>query len=856
MNIGKIQLTEITGEMQRSYLDYAMSVIVARALPDVRDGLKPVQRRIIYAMHSIGVTAHSRHTKCAKVVGEVLGKYHPHGDAPVYEALVRLAQNFSLRYMLVDGQGNFGSVDGDSPAAMRYTECRLSTISEELLRDIDKETVPWADNFDGSLQEPIFLPATLPNLLLNGVSGIAVGMATQIPPHNLGEIIDAINHLIDNPEATVENLMEYVKGPDFPTGGSIFDINEITAAYATGKGRIVMRTKAEIEEAANGRFSIIVTELPYQVNKAVLVARIAELVKDKKIDGISDLRDESDRRGMRMVVELKRDARPKSVLNNLFKHTAMQSVFNANIVALVDGIPRLLSLKVILEEYIKHRREIITKRSEFELKEARARAHILEGLKIAVDNIDEVIEIIKKSASVENAKNKLMLRFKLSDLQAQAILDMQLKRLAALERQKIEDELRMVNELITYLEDLLKTPGKILTVIKNELTKIKEKYGDERKTRIYKQKVGDFSEEDLIPNEPTIITITQSGYVKRQSTSAFRMQHRGGKGVTGITTKEEDTVTHLLSCNTHDNILFFTNKGRVFQLKAFDLPEGSRQAKGQAIINLINIDQGEAISSILPVCKDNKSKFAFMATQKGTVKKTPLVAYENIRRNGLISIKLEKDDYLCWVRLTSGENSIILVSKNGQSICFKESDVRPTGRDTIGVRGINIKNDDVVVGMEVCDPETDLLIVTENGMGKKTKMKGWPIQKRGGQGVKAAQISTRTGKIVAARAITEQDENLVLSSIKGQTIKLDLKSIPRLQRQTQGVILMRFAKNADTIAAAACLSKGEPEIDEENKSETKTKAATKKVKAKTAKTKASTKPKAKPAPHKPIVKTE
>lgn len=834
-NIGKIEPVEIIDEMQRSYLDYAMSVIVARALPDVRDGLKPVHRRIIYAMYQQGMRHNSRYQKCAAVVGEVLKLYHPHGDIPVYDALVRMAQDFSMRYPLIDGQGNFGSVDGDSAAAMRYTECRLAAISEELLRDIEKNTVDFVDNYSGTTKEPSLLPATLPNLLLNGASGIAVGMATNIPPHNLGEVVDAIVHLIDNPEATVEDLMQYVRGPDFPTGANIYDIQEITNAYATGKGKIIMRAKAEIEEQKGGKYQIVVTELPYQVNKANLVSRIAELVKTKRMEGIADLRDESDRRGMRIVVELKRDARPQSVLNNLYKHTAMQLSFPVNTVALVDGTPGTLTLKMILDEYVRHRQSIVTRRSEYELTEAKKREHILEGLKIAVDNIDAVIETIKKSKDAEEAKVKLMTKFKLTEIQATAILDMQLRRLAALERQKIEDELQMTKEEIAYLEDLLAHPEKILGVIKKELKNLSEKFGDARRTRVYKQGIGEFREEDLIANEPCIITVTETGYVKRQPITGFRTQRRGGKGVSGITTKEEDVVLHLFSCFTHDQVLFFTDKGKVYALKAYDVPETSRVAKGQAIINLIDIEQDERVLSVLAVPKSkDRGNFVLMVTKGGTVKKTDLSNYESIRRSGIIAIKLEEKDELRWAKITGGEDEVILVSKGGQSIEFKESDVRPTGRATMGVRGIRLKKTsgpkgrrpgggDEVIGMDVISPDdkkTELLVVMENGLGKKTLVSEWTRQKRGGSGVKAANVNEKTGEIVCAQVLTNEDKQLVLTSKKGQVIRLKLSSVPRLSRATQGVTLMRFSNKDDRIAAAACLRR-EPEeesskIDKKN----------------------------------------
>lgn len=862
-NIGKIENAPLVEEMQTSYLAYAMSVIISRALPDVRDGLKPVQRRIIYAMSQQGLHHTSRYQKSAAVVGEVLKNYHPHGDAPVYEAMVRMAQDFSMRYPMVDGQGNFGSVDGDSAAAMRYTEARLSAIADELLRDINKDTVDFTENYSGTTDEPAWMPTVVPNLLLNGAQGIAVGMATQIPPHNLGEVTDALIYMIEHPakpevpkdekvskapneektesgtepldtlgtskightveelkhesyfqsSATVEDLMQFIKGPDFPTGASIYDVTEFQQAYATGKGRVVMRAKAEIEEARNGRFDIIITELPYQVNKAVLISKMADLVKDKKIDGISDLRDESDRRGMRIVVELKRDAKPQSVLNNLYKHTAMQSVFNVNMVALSDGVPHLMTLKRILGEFIHHRQIIITRRTEFELKEAKAREHILEGLKIAVDNIDEVINTIRKSKDADEAKTRLMERFKLSEIQSVAILDMQLRKLAALERQKIEDELKLVRELIAYLEDLLAHPEKILKVVKDELKKIRDKYADDRRTRVYKQKVGEFSEEDLVADEQTIVTVTQGGYVKRQLPGTFRTQARGGKGVSGITTKEEDAVSHIFFTRTLDSLLFFTDKGRVFQIKVWEIPEASRVAKGQAIVNLINVEQGEKITAILTHRSKDDIKFLFMCTKQGNVKKTPIEEYANIRKNGLISIKLDKGDTLGWVVPTSATDDVIIVSYHGQSIRFKESQVRPTHRDTSGVRGVMLEKGDDVVSMNlVNDPSGLLLVVMENGLGKKTPISSWKVQGRGGSGIKAAQVTEKTGKIVTAELIGKDSETLVMTSNKGQLIRMNIKDIPTLQRQTQGVILMRV-RVGEKIAAATVVGNKDKEIE-------------------------------------------
>lgn len=838
-DIGKVIPSEIVAEMQKSYLDYAMSVIVSRALPDVKDGLKPVHRRILYAMHTTGMHHSSKYKKSATVVGEVLGKYHPHGDSAVYEALVRLAQDFTMRYTLVDGQGNFGSIDGDPPAAMRYTECRLDAIADEMLFDIEKETVDFVPNFDGTIKEPLALPAKLPNLLLMGSEGIAVGMATKIPPHNLTELVDAVTFLITkakiikpskeekesetyNPakplmefDVTVDDLMEYVQGPDFPTAGMIYDITEIRSAYATGKGKIVMRGKAEIEEIGNGKSAISVTELPYQVNKANFVAKIADLVKDKKLDGISDLRDESDRRGIRVVVELKRDSQPKKILNNLYKLTELQTTFPVNTVALVDGTPRTLTLREILEEYVKHRHDVVYRRSDFELRQAKAREHILEGLKIAVDHIDEVIAIIKKADDADDARTKLMTRFKLSEIQATAILDMQLRRLAALERQKIEDELAMIRETIAYLEDLLAHPDKILKVINEELIKLKEKYGDARKTRVFKSKVGEFSDEQLIANEPTIITMTETGYIKRVPRGTFKLQERGGKGVIGMTTKDEDTIDKIVSAETHDNMLFFTEKGKVYQVRVWDIPEASRQSKGQAVVNLINIESSEKVTSVLAYTLKRKEQkelgmsYIFMVTKRGVVKKTKLSEFENIRRNGLLAIKLEAGDELAWAKLTSGSDDILLVSHDGKSIRFSESEVRPTGRDTMGVRGILLKDGDYVISIDIIDENTkkaDFLTFMQRGIGKKTPVAGFPKQKRGGQGVKVAEIKEKTGKVVVSQMVPENCDEVIITSVKGQVVKLPLKSIPQLSRATSGVILMRFTNKDDTIAAATCLT--------------------------------------------------
>jgi len=848
--IGQVKPVEITEEVKNSYLDYAMSVIVARALPDVRDGLKPVHRRILYAMHGMGLTHSAKYTKSAKIVGETMGKYHPHGDLALYDALVRLAQDFSMRYPLIDGQGNFGSIDGDSPAAMRYTEARLAPISQEMLADLDKETVEFRDNFDASLKEPVFLPTRLPNLLLMGCDGIAVGMATKIPPHNLKEVVDALVFMIEKgnitvsqnkikkielddeklgqaaleatfaSEVTIEELTNFIKGPDFPTRASIFNRQEIIQAYATGRGKIIVQAKAEIEEVKGGKFRIVVTEIPYQVNKANLVSKIAYLVKEKKIEGVADLRDESDRHGMRIVVELKKTAKPKAILNNLYQHTPMRTSYPFNMVALVDGVPQTLNLKQILMEFVKHRQKVVVKRTVFELKAARHRAHILEGLKIALDHLDAVISTIRKSETVETARINLMKKFHLTEIQANAILEMQLRRLAALERKKIEDEYQAIVEKIKQLIDLLFIPQKILTVIKKELLVLKEKYGDERRTRVYHQALEKFSEEDLVPKEKCLVALTKGGYIKRLPVGTYRSQRRGGKGVTGMTTKEADEILHFFTCTTHDRILFFTNKGRVFATKVWDIVEGSRQAKGQAIINLINIDQDENIQSVLTISShEKKPRFLLMATKRGVVKKSDLSKFNYIRTSGLIAIKLRPNDELCWVKETSGQDQILLVSHHGKSIRFSEKDVRPMGRDTSGVKGIRLKDKDYIVGMEVLasrmeKPQDkrrkffrDVLVITEKGLGKRTSVNHYPLQKRGGVGVKVANVTPKTGPVIASQLVNQEIKQIIITSKKAQVIKLPLKNIPRLSRDTQGVILMRFSKPNDKVAAVAYLKK-------------------------------------------------
>jgi DNA gyrase subunit A len=856
-DIGQVRSVDITEELAKNYLDYAMSVIVARALPDIRDGLKPVHRRILYAMHDMGLLS-ANHTKSAKVVGEVLGKYHPHGDMAVYDALVRMAQEFSMRYMLVEGQGNFGSVDGDPAAAMRYTEVKLAKIAEPLLSDIDKETVDFTDNFDATIKEPAFMPALLPNLLLMGSEGIAVGMATKIPPHNLGEVVDGviatikkgkntksaedhkkevdfyiekINLIAGNAkekfteeelrpkqvgfdsDITVAELTQNVAGPDFPTGGAIYDAKSLVEVYETGRGRIVVRGIADITESAKGKTQIIISEIPYQVNKAMLVEQIADLVKNKKIVGISGLRDESDKDGLRVVADLKRDAKPKSVLNNLYKHTRLQTTFPANFVALVDGTPFTVNLKQILVEYVRHRQRVITRRTIFELTAAKKRSHILEGLKIALDNLNAVIKTIRASKTQDEAKKNLMERFKLSEIQATAILDMQLRRLAALERDKIEKEYAELMKLVDRLIAILRDPLKVFAIIEQELSEVKEKFGDKRKTKIYKQKVGELTEADLIAKEETLITITKTGYIKRLSSTSFKSQKRGGKGVVGMGTKEEDEIEHLLSATTHDMILFFTDRGRVFGTKAWDIAEGTRQSKGQALVNLINLDQGEQIKSILPL--NGTAKHLIMATAKGIVKKTSVSEFMNLRANGLIAIKLDKNDQLVRVHATNGEDFVLILTKNGKSIKFPEGNVRSMGRATTGVRGIKLTADDSVIGMEVFGKEEDvkhILTISDNGLGKKTKVDLFPTQKRGGSGVKAVTISAKTGTLASAIMITSEISQVIVTSKYGQVVKVALKDIPELGRATQGVILMRFAKKGDSVAAVTTLTKsGEDE---------------------------------------------
>ncbi len=811
--IGNVQARTLETEMETSYLDYAMSVIVARALPDVRDGLKPVHRRILHVMNSTGLRHTAKYRKSARIIGEVMGKFHPHGDSAIYDAMARLAQPWSMRYPLVDGQGNFGSMDGDPPAAMRYTEARMAGIAEELLFDIDKDTVEFRPNFDGSEKEPVVLPAKLPNLLLNGQMGIAVGMATNIPPHNLGELVDGITHLIDNPEATAVDLMNFVKGPDFPTGGIIYGADSIKQAYGTGKGSVVVRAVAEIEEDKKGNFHIVVTEIPYNQNKATLVEKIAELARDKRIVGISDLRDESSRKGVRIVVDLKKDAYPKKVLNQLYKMTPMQNAFHFNMLALVDGLqPRVLNLEMILREYLKHRQIVVRRRTEFELRKARDRAHVLEGLTIALDHIDEVIKTIRASQTTDEAQANLIKQFKLTEIQAKAILAMQLRTLAGLERKKIEDELAELKKLISELEKILASESEILRVIREELADMKDKYGDARRTKIVASELGKFSEEELVPNEQVIVTLTAGNYIKRIPSNTYRSQGRGGKGIMGMTTKEEDVVEHLVLTQNHDWMLFFTNKGRVFRLKVHEIPAASRIAKGQAIVNLLQLQPEEKVTSLVTFASDSTDGYLFMATRLGTVKKTALADYANVRQSGLIAIKLDPGDELKWVKITTGKDEIVMSTALAQALRFKETDVRPMGRATRGVRGIRLRPNDLVVGVDVVVPDSQLLVVMENGYGKRTKIEQFTTHARGGVGIKAGVVTSKTGKTVEVRAVTDIKEDLVVVSIQGQVIRLPLKDVSLIGRATQGVRIMRM-KEDDKVASVALV--GESKLEEE-----------------------------------------
>lgn len=800
---GNVIPVSVEDEMKRSYIDYAMSVIVGRALPDVRDGLKPVHRRILYAMYELGVTHDKPFLKSARIVGEVMGKYHPHGDSAIYDAMVRLAQDFSTRYLLVDGHGNFGSVDGDPPAAMRYTETRMTRLAEELLRDIEKETVDFVPNFDESLEEPFVLPSKFPNLLVNGSSGIAVGMATNIPPHNLSEVIDATIHLIDNPDATVDDLMQFVKGPDFPTAGLILGRSGIESAYKTGRGSITMRARIRIETMQNGKSRILVTELPYQVNKANLVERIADLVKNKTIDGITDLRDESDRTGMRIVIELRKDVSPHIILNQLYKHTKLEDTFGVIMLAIVDGKPKVMTLKEVLAEYIKHQKEVITRRTKFELAQAEERAHILEGLKIALDNIDEIIRIVRGSRTPQIAKDELMKAFDLTEKQAQAILAMTIQRLTGLEREKIETEYEELLKTIARLKGILADEKKVYAIIKTELREIKDKFGDERRTEITHE-VETLELEDLIAEEDIVVTLTHSGYIKRLPIDTYRNQRRGGKGITGITTKQEDFVEHLFITSTHSYILLFSNKGKLYTLRGHEIPEAGRQARGLPIINLVPVDPGEKITAVIPLKNFDSGDYLFMVTRTGLVKKCELVELQTTRKTGLIAISLKEDDELIDVRLTDGNQDVILVTAGAQSIRFHENEVRPMGRTAQGVKGITLDDDDRVVGMTTANDGKELLVVTEKGFGKKTSLDEYRGQSRGGKGIKTLKITERNGRIVGALAVSQTDE-LMLITENGSVIRLDVTELPQLGRNTQGVTLIKLDDN-DMVSAVTKIS--------------------------------------------------
>ena len=789
---------EIAEEMKKSYIDYSMSVIVGRALPDVRDGLKPVHRRILYSMSELNLTPDKPYRKSARIVGDVLGKYHPHGDSAVYLAMVRMAQDFSTRGLLVDGHGNFGSVDGDSPAAMRYTEARMSKLALELLRDIDKETVDFVPNFDESLKEPAVLPSRYPNLLVNGSNGIAVGMATSIPPHNLGEVIDATVHLIDNEECSVDDLMKFVKGPDFPTSAIIMGKENIAEAYRTGRGKVKVRARAVIEELPKGKQQIVVTEIPYQVNKAKLVERIAELVKDKKVEGISDLRDESNRNGMRIVIELKRDVNANIVLNNLYKHSQMEETFSVIMLALVNGQPKVLNLKQILYHYVQHQKDVVTRRTKFELNKAEARAHILEGLRIALDNIDAVISLIRASKTTQEAKSGLMEKFGLTDIQAQAILDMRLQRLTGLERDKIEAEYEELIKKINRLKEILANERLLLNVIKEEMLIIKENYADERRTEI-RHAEGEIDMRDLIEDEEIAITLTHFGYIKRLPADTYKSQKRGGRGISALTTREEDFVKHLVSTTTHSKLLFFTNKGRVFRLNAYEIPEGKRQAKGTAIVNLLQLGPNEKIATLLAIDEKDDNKYLLLATKNGIVKKTDREEFKNINKAGLIAIGLREDDELIGVKVTDGNKDVLLVTKEGMSIRFDENDIRSMGRSAMGVKGITLSNDDKVVSMSLCEEGTDVLVVSENGFGKRTDINEYRTQIRAGKGIKTYNIAEKTGKLVGAEMVNEDDEMMIINS-DGVLIRFIVNEISLFGRVTSGVKLMKTDDEVNVVS--------------------------------------------------------
>lgn len=809
-----IKEVNISTEMRTSFLDYAMSVIVSRALPDVRDGLKPVHRRILYAMNDLGMTSDKPFKKSARIVGEVIGKYHPHGDQAVYETMVRMAQPFNYRYMLVDGHGNFGSVDGDQAAAMRYTEARLSKISMEILRDLNKDTIDYQDNYDGSEREPVVLPARFPNLLVNGTSGIAVGMATNIPPHRLGEVIDGILALSKNPDITIAELMEYIPGPDFPTAGYILGRSGIRKAYETGKGSIIQRAKVEIEVKPNGKQVIVVTEIPYQVNKARLIEKIAELVRDKRIEGITDLRDESDQKGMRIVMEVRKDANANVLLNNLYKHTSMQTSFGINMLALVDGQPRVLNLKQCLYYYLEHQKVVIRRRTEFELRKAEARAHILEGLRIALDNLDRIIALIRGSQTTDIAREGLMEQFSLSEKQAQAILDMRLQRLTGLEREKIEEEYQTLVALIAELKAILADEEKVLEIIREELLEIKERFDDDRRTEILLSGFESIEDEDLIPEENVIITLTRNGYIKRLPASTYRSQKRGGRGIQGMGTNEDDFVEHLVTTSTHDTLLFFTNKGKVYRTKGYEIPEYGRTAKGLPLINFLEVDKGESINAIIPVRGLDETSFLFFTTKHGISKRTPLSSFANIRHNGLIALSLREDDELISVRLTDGHKQIIIGTKAGMMIRFPEEDVRSMGRTAAGVKGISLRDNDEVIGMEILEENDEILIVTKNGYGKRTPEEEYRVQSRGGKGIKTCNITEKNGELVSIKTIRpEAEEDLMIITAAGVIIRMSIEDISRTGRSTQGVKLIRLENSESEYVSTVAIVEREEEKD-------------------------------------------
>jgi DNA gyrase subunit A len=800
-----VELRTVETVMEDSYLRYSMSVIIDRALPDVRDGMKPVHRRILYSMNEDGLRSSARHRKSANVVGAVMGKYHPHGDSSIYDALVRMAQPWSMRYMLVNGQGNFGSMDGDPPAAMRYTEAKMARVADELLADIDKETVDFRANYDGTTSEPTVLPAKLPNLLLNGQLGIAVGMATNIPPHNLSEIVDATVHQIDHPDATLDDLLQHVKGPDFPTGGIVYGKESIRTAYATGRGGVVVRGVAEIAENNKGRHQIIITEIPYALNKESLVIKIADLVKEKKISGISDIRDESARGNVRVVIDLKKDAYPKKLLNQLYKLTPLQTAFHYNMMALIDGIqPRVLGLQDILTEHIKHRQVVVRRRTEYELRKARERAHILEGYKIALDHIEEVIKTIRASQTSEEAQVNLIKRFNLSEIQAKAILAMQLRTLTGLERSKIEEELAQLLKTIAELEAILADEQKVLAIVKNELLDLKKQYGDERRTRIIASELDRMSDEDLVPDEQVVVTLTNANYIKRSPVGEYKRQGRGGKGRRGMTTREEDVIEHVVNASTHDFLLFFTNKGRVFRLKTYEVPMASLNAKGVAIVNLLQLQPEEMVSAVINVSKQEHSVGnLMMCTVRGVVKKTPFEQYKNVRSNGLISINLDEGDELKWIRMTNSDNEVVISTAQGQAIRFHEKDVRPMGRVSRGVRGIRLRSGDKVIGMDIVQPGSSIFVISQHGYGKRTKVAQFTPHARGGVGIRSAVVNSKTGNLIGVKTLTgDETQEAIIVSSQGQTIRLGLKNIPELGRATQGVRIMRLNDRDEVVSLA------------------------------------------------------